>query len=64
MVAEDRGLVQALDGSRNEALPRTVIPLGIKRELDYVAIQDERNQVVFRNGRTDWRDLPVVTGSA
>ena len=64
LVAEDSALARALDGGKVTELSRTMIPLGIKRELDYVAIHDEQNRAVLRNGRTAWGDLPVVTRSA
>ena len=64
LVAEDSALVRALHGGKVTELSRTMIPLGSKRELDDIAVHDEQNRTVLRNGRTAWDELPVVTRSA
>ena len=62
LLAEDAAISRAVAQRRRRDLARLVIPFGIRKELDYVAVHERSGRVLFINGRTAWAGLPVARG--
>lgn len=63
LLADNTELAAALARGKGTELAAIVVPFGVQKDFDYVAIYDDSGHGLLVNGHTEWGALPVVGNS-